>query len=98
MIPIYSDNRFVATSPPRFVFRTPSRTGSLDILNLLADSFELDLDGDDMVADFGILGLRTQGIRLAQHLLQEKVEPAADRLGRREPQIELIQVTFQPRE
>src|SRR5262245_48191156 len=54
------------------------RAPSLNVLHLLAKLLELDLHRHDRVAHRGVHGLRAHGVRLAEHLLNEEVELAAD--------------------
>src|SRR5258708_33896424 len=64
--------------------RIRSRKSSLDILHLLAHPLDLRLHLDDGVRDRRVGALGADGVRLARHLLQEKIEAAADRFAARE--------------
>src|SRR6476620_4376493 len=54
-----------------------SRPRSLNILNLLAHLLELRLGVDDQLRDAQAVGFRADGIHLAVHFLQKKIELAA---------------------
>src|SRR5512134_63542 len=54
--------------------------GLFDILDLLAHSLELRLGVDDEFRDAEAIGLGADGVDLAVHLLQQKIQLAAARL------------------
>src|SRR4051812_48763314 len=59
---------------------SPRRSGSFDILHLLADPFELGFRVDHPLGSLGALDLGSDGVDLPIHLLHEKIELAAARL------------------
>ncbi len=69
---------------------------SLGILHLLADTLQFRFGGDDLAGDLRGIGLRADGVALAEHLLGEEVEsPALGFLGR-QVLAELGEVALQP--
>src|SRR5687768_3074659 len=58
-----------------------AEAGLLDILDLLAHLFEFGLGVDDQLRDAQAVGLRTDGVDFAVHLLQEEIELAPAGLG-----------------
>ena len=52
---------------------------SLEILDLFPDPFQLFLDADHIVKDRRVGRLAAGGIRLPEHLLEEKAQALADR-------------------
>src|SRR5262245_29706176 len=72
--------------------------GSLDILNLLSHPLELRLGVDDQLRHAESVGLRSDGIDLAVHFLQQEVELAAARFGRLDQHRPMAQMRPEPRD
>ena len=56
-------------------------TRSLDVLDLLADFFQLGFGFDDGLGDGGVVGFGPDGVELAEEFLAEEVEGAAGGVG-----------------
>src|SRR5262249_50955607 len=74
------------------------RSGSLDILHLLAHPLDLRLHLDHRVRDGAVLRFRADSMDLARRLLQKEIEPPADRLARAEVRLELREVALEARQ
>src|SRR5690606_27959211 len=74
-------------------FRAPSL---LQILYLLAHLLDQDLELDRRAREILVLRFRAERIRLAVHLLQEKIETTPDRLGALEHRPHLGDVRREP--
>src|SRR5687768_3263468 len=85
-------------SSPRTAGACATRSGrgaaaSLDILHLLAHAFELGFGFDDQLGDVQAIGFGANGVDLAVHLLEQKIELAPARFDRPRQRVPMLQVT-----
>src|SRR5262249_18300343 len=72
------------------------RSGSLDVLYLLAELLGLGLRAEHQLADREVARLGAGRGELTVHLLEEELDPLADRPTRRERSVERGQMACQP--
>src|SRR5688572_3854223 len=77
VLPVPDGAETMNSSPPAL----SAVEGLFDILDLLAHPLELRLGVDDELRDAEAVGLGADGVDLAVHLLQQKVQLAPARLG-----------------